>query len=103
MRNSTISDLIINAMRSLHNAGHRSVTRTLLWSALKNAETKDGVLKRASLSSCITSLIASKRLILVPVAFDVQHFSLPKEKPRDDDCEINEAAEILVSLRYVRG
>ena len=107
-KNATISDMILAAMRKLHDAGHKSVTRTVLWNALKDSDTREGSLKRASLSSCITSLIASKRLVVVPIQFDVQHFALPntfkvKEKPltQDEEKEINAAADILLSLKEV--
>lgn len=104
-KSNTISELIIDAMKRLQCAGYKSVTRNLLWNALKDSQTKDGSLKRASLSSCITSLIANKRLVIVPVAFDVQHFALPSTTKSmrttsiEEENEIDEAAEILLLLQ----
>ena len=109
-KNNTISEMIITAMSKLHVAGHKSVTRTILWNALKDSETKDGILKRASLSSCITSLVANKKLIVVPIQFDVQHFALPNSirlnkvqntLSKEEEIEIDTAAEILLSLKDV--
>lgn len=116
-KNSTISEMILAAMKRLHDSGHKSVTRTILWNALKDMCTKEGSLKRASLSSCITSLIASKRLVIVPIQFDVQHFALPNtvktsnlskniQSQEEQESEIDAAAEILLTFKdiyYVEG
>ena len=111
-RNLTIADQVLLAMERLRNNGLIIVSRSTLWNyfdAQRMTESKGGKIRARSLSSCITMLIAHGRLQLVCGAvYDVQHFRLPAETPvvignesvtTDDEREVNEAAEWLISLR----